>query len=75
MELRWRGYVVTEAAAPIRFEIVSEGTTSVTIDGPNLSDDHPAAACAVGRAATLCTFNVKHYRIIAGLTTEQPYTR
>jgi predicted nucleic acid-binding protein len=32
-------------------------------------------ACAVGRAATLCTFNVKHYRVIAGLTTEQPYPR
>ena len=33
------------------------------------------AACAVGRAATLCTFNVKHYQVIAGLTTEQPYSR
>jgi predicted nucleic acid-binding protein len=32
-------------------------------------------ACAVGRAATLCTFNVKHYRVISGLTTEQPYPR
>jgi predicted nucleic acid-binding protein len=25
------------------------------------------AACAVGRNATLCTFNVKHYRIIPDL--------
>lgn len=25
--------------------------------------------------ATLCTFNVKHYRAVPGLTTEQPYTR
>ena len=33
------------------------------------------AACAIGRAATLCTFNVKHYRMIAGLVTEQPYPR
>lgn len=33
------------------------------------------AACAIGRGATLCTFNVKHYRIIAGLQTEQPYSR
>jgi predicted nucleic acid-binding protein len=33
------------------------------------------AACAVGRAATLCTFNIKHYRMIAGLVTEQPYSR
>jgi predicted nucleic acid-binding protein len=33
------------------------------------------AACAVGRSATLCTFNVKHYRVIAGLVTEQPYLR
>lgn len=33
------------------------------------------AACAVGQGATLCTFNVKHYRVISGLITEQPYTR
>src|SRR5690242_19833507 len=25
------------------------------------------AACALGLAATLCTFNVKHYRVISGL--------
>lgn len=25
--------------------------------------------------ATLCTFNVKHYRLVPGLTIEQPYTR
>ena len=33
------------------------------------------AGCAVGRSATLCTFNLKHYRIIPGLLTAQPYTR
>jgi predicted nucleic acid-binding protein len=33
------------------------------------------AACAVGRGATLCTFNVKHYRMVPGLLTEQPYPR
>lgn len=33
------------------------------------------AACATGRTAMLCTFNVKHYRVIAGLVTEQPYSR
>jgi predicted nucleic acid-binding protein len=33
------------------------------------------AACAIGGAATLCTFNTKHYRVIAGLVTEQPYSR
>jgi predicted nucleic acid-binding protein len=33
------------------------------------------AACAVGRDATLCTFNVKHYRIIPELNMEQPYSR
>lgn len=33
------------------------------------------AACAVGRSATLCTFNVKHYRVIPGLKMEQPYSR
>ena len=33
------------------------------------------AACAVGRSATLCTFNVKHYQVISGLSLEQPYSR
>jgi predicted nucleic acid-binding protein len=33
------------------------------------------ASCAVGRSMTLCTFNVKHYRVIPGLVTAQPYTR
>src|SRR3954453_20305407 len=33
------------------------------------------AACAIGRSATLCTFNLKHYRAIPGLLTEQPYPR
>ena len=33
------------------------------------------AACAVGLSATLCTFNVKHYRVIPGLVTTQPYAR
>jgi len=33
------------------------------------------AATVIGLGATLCTFNVKHYRSIAGLVVEQPYTR
>ena len=33
------------------------------------------AACAIGLSATLCTFNVKHYRVVAGLETLQPYAR
>ena len=33
------------------------------------------ATCALGRAATLCTFNTKHYRIIPNLVMAQPYTR
>ena len=33
------------------------------------------AACAVGRSATLYTFNAKHYRIVPGLVIAQPYTR
>lgn len=32
-------------------------------------------ACAVGLSANLCTFNMKHYRVIPGLSTVQPYTR
>ena len=31
--------------------------------------------CAVGMGATLCTFNLKHYRVIPGLLTQQPYGR
>jgi predicted nucleic acid-binding protein len=33
------------------------------------------AACAVGLSATLFTFNDKHYRMVPGLVTAQPYTR
>lgn len=33
------------------------------------------AACAVGRSATLCTFNIKHYRVVPGLTIRQPYDK
>jgi predicted nucleic acid-binding protein len=31
------------------------------------------AGTTIGLGATLCTFNVKHYRNIAGLVVEQPY--
>lgn len=33
------------------------------------------AARAIGRSATLCTFNIKHYQVIPGLKMEQPYSR
>ena len=33
------------------------------------------AATAIGRSATLCTFNVKHYRSVPGLAWQRPYTR
>jgi hypothetical protein len=33
------------------------------------------AACAVGRSATLYTFNAKHYRAVPGLVIAQPYVR
>jgi len=33
------------------------------------------AACAVGRGATLCTFNLKHYQVVPGLMTLQPYEK
>lgn len=33
------------------------------------------AFTAVGRGAVLCTFNVRHFRTVAVLTTEQPYIR
>ncbi len=37
--------------------------------------DSLIAACAVGLSATLCTFNVKHYRVVSGLDILQPYSR
>lgn len=37
--------------------------------------DSLIAATAVGKGATLCTFNVKHYRAVPGLATLQPYKR
>ncbi len=37
--------------------------------------DSIVAATAIGLGATLCTFNVKHYRAVVGLVTEQPYRR
>jgi predicted nucleic acid-binding protein len=33
------------------------------------------AACAVGRGLTLCTFNLKHYRVVPNLVMAQPYAR
>lgn len=32
-------------------------------------------ACVLGRGDTLCTFNVKHYSVIRGLNTTQPYQK
>ena len=37
--------------------------------------DSVIAATAVGQNATLCTFNLKHYRAVPGLTLTQPYDR
>jgi hypothetical protein len=37
--------------------------------------DSLIAACAIGLSAKLCTFNVKHYKAVPGLTLEQPYAR
>jgi predicted nucleic acid-binding protein len=37
--------------------------------------DSLIAACALGRSATLCTFNGKHYRAVSGLALEEPYKK
>ena len=37
--------------------------------------DSLVAACGTGRSAQLCTFNLKHYRAVPELVTEQPYVR
>ncbi len=37
--------------------------------------DSLIAACAVGLSEELCTFNVKHYRMVPGLKMTQPYAR
>lgn len=33
------------------------------------------AATAIGHGATLCTFNVKHYRAVGGLVLKVPYVK
>lgn len=37
--------------------------------------DSLIAACAIGRSATLYTFNVKHYQVVPDLVTAEPYPR
>ena len=37
--------------------------------------DSLIAASAICMSATLCTFNVKHYRMVPGLVIAQPYAR
>ena len=37
--------------------------------------DSLIGALAVGLSAELCTFNAKHYRVVPGLVTLQPYVR
>ncbi len=37
--------------------------------------DSLIAACAIGLSATLCTFNVRHYRVVSGLDILRPYSR
>lgn len=37
--------------------------------------DSLIAACAVGSSASLCSFNVKHYRVVPDLQVIQPYER
>jgi predicted nucleic acid-binding protein len=35
--------------------------------------DALVAECAVGLGVPLCTFNVRHFSVVPGLVTEQPY--
>jgi len=37
--------------------------------------DAMVAACAIGRGATLLTFNDKHFKVVPGLVMAQPYKR
>jgi predicted nucleic acid-binding protein len=43
-------------------------------DGLGLIDSL-IAACAVGLPAALCTFNVKHYKVVPDLALAQPYLK
>jgi predicted nucleic acid-binding protein len=37
--------------------------------------DSLIAACALGRSATLCSFNVKHFRAVPELELQRPYVK
>ncbi len=37
--------------------------------------DSLIAATAIGLSGSLCTFNVRHYRVVPGLVLEEPYAR
>jgi tRNA(fMet)-specific endonuclease VapC len=37
--------------------------------------DSLIASCALGNSATLCTFNIKHFRMVSGLIIEAPYKK
>jgi predicted nucleic acid-binding protein len=53
---------------------LSDFTTYHVSQGLGLIDSL-IAACVSGRAATLCTFDIKHYRVVPGLVLLPPYQR
>jgi predicted nucleic acid-binding protein len=38
-------------------------------------NDALIAECAIGLGVTLCTFNVKHFRAVTGMSHQQPYRK
>jgi predicted nucleic acid-binding protein len=68
---RYRVYWPTQRDLNRVLATSSKGWLSHNIDFV----DVPIGECAVGMGIPLCTFNVRHFRAVPGLVTEQPYQR
>jgi predicted nucleic acid-binding protein len=68
---QYRVYWPTESDLNRALATFSKGWLSHHIDFVDVL----IGECAVGLGIPLCTFNVRHFRAIPGLVTEQPYQR
>jgi predicted nucleic acid-binding protein len=69
--IRFRIYWPSEAECNQAMTVYGTARLSHSLD----LLDALIAQCAIGLNATLCTFNIKHYKAIAHLQTRQPYAK